>query len=145
MVLPASNRLTTDYDLKTGVASLKISDTQSNDSARYELFAENKAGSDRTASNLIIMPSPSIDKAPIVDPRAFKYLDPTALSQAAPQEPFRGDEERAEPPRVVIPLKDYRVNEGHSVCLMTKITGYPQPKITWLHNNQPIHESSRYM
>ena len=140
--LPASNRFTPEYDLKTGVASLKFADTQSNDSGRYEVFAENKAGSDRTASSLIVTPSSVIDKTPIVDPRAFKYLDPT------PRDSHRAsgdDRERAESPRVVIPLKDYRVNEGQSVNLMTKITGYPQPRIIWLHNNQPLIESNRYV
>jgi hypothetical protein len=140
--LPASNRYTPEYDLKTGVAALKLNDAQLNDAGFYEVFVENPMGSDKTNASLIVTPSASIDKAPIVDPRAFKYLDPTL---SYPKEVPAGDEEgRPEPPRVIIPLKDIRVNESQPVNLLTKITGYPIPKITWLHNQQPLLESNRY-
>jgi hypothetical protein len=143
MPLPASNRYAPEYDVKTGVVALRIESTQLNDSARYEVFCDNPLGSDRTYANLVIDPSAAIDRAPIVDPRSFRYLDPVAL---APQEVYRGpDVDRVEPPRVVIPLKDMRVPEGQNVCLLTKITGSPLPRIVWLHNNQPLLESSRYI
>jgi hypothetical protein len=55
------------------------------------------------------------------------------------------DEERPlSAPKVVVPLKDLKVSEGEPVNLMTKILGYPIPSITWLHNNRPIMDSSRF-
>jgi hypothetical protein len=146
--LPAANRFTVEYDLNTGVCALRIDSAQLSDSARYELYCDNPLGSDRTNANLSVSPSAAIDRTPIVDPRSFRYLDqPSALVPPPPvaQEVYRGpDVDRVEPPRVVIPLKDTRAPEGQSVCLLTKITGVPQPRIVWLHNNQPLLESSRY-
>ncbi len=126
-VLPASNRYTPSYDLKTGVASLKINETQPNDSGFYEVVAENKVGSDRTNANLVVDHSPSIDKTSIVDPRAFRYLDAPVPSQR----PSDSGEQVA-PPRVIIPLKDIRVNEGQPATLLTKIVGHPLPKVLFL-------------
>ncbi len=122
-VLPASNRYTPSYDLKTGVACININEAQPNDSGFYEVVAENIAGGDRTAANLIIDHSPSIDKTPIVDPRAFRYLE-------QPNKPQRIElDEQVSPPKVLIPLKNIRVNEGQPATLLTKIIGHPLPKV----------------
>jgi hypothetical protein len=42
MPLPASTRYTTDYDLNTGVVTLRISDVNMNDVGFYHAFAEVK-------------------------------------------------------------------------------------------------------
>ena len=142
MPLPASNRFTPEYDLKTGVASLKINDSQPNDSGQYEVIAENPLGSDRTRANLNVNRLPSIDNTPIINPDAFKYLNPVPAQNAPPEDAHAS---KVSPPKVIIPLKDLNVSEGLPVNMMTKITGFPVPNIRWLHNGRPIIESSRYM
>lgn len=126
IVLPASNRYTPHFDLKTGVASLKINEVQPNDSGVYEIVAENHLGSDRTNANLIVDNSPSIDKTPIVDPRAFRYLN---QPQTQPHHPSESDDSKLSPPKVIIPLKDIRSNEGSSITFLSKIIGYPTPRV----------------
>lgn len=180
--LLASNRINTTYDLNTGVARLKISDTVLSDTSVYSVIAENKAGQDQTNGRLDIIKDTNVDSQPIIDPDAFKYIQPPP--QAPPMDGFnpanlrhnpmptgprRGpspappatpahlkpipdsvyvpndDEERPlSPPKVVVPLKDLKVNEGDPVNLMTKILGYPIPSIRWLHNNKPLMDSSRF-
>lgn len=139
--LPASTRLNPDFDLKTGVVSLKINEAQTNDSGVYEVFVENDYGNDRTQSRLIVDISPGIDQSPIVDPNAFKYLN-TPKSQ--PREMADEDGNKFSPPKVIVPLKDIRVNDGQPATFLSKIVGYPIPNIIWLHNNRPLSESSRY-
>lgn len=139
--MPASNRYTPHYDLKSGVASLKINDTQSNDSGFYEVVAENVAGADKTSASLIVDNSPSIDKTPIIDPSAFRYLNP--VEHAAPVQSPK-DQLKASPPRVIVPLNDINAAEGQQVALLCKIVGTPKPRVIWLHNNKPILDSIRY-
>ena len=127
VVLPASNRYSPGFDPKTGVASMKISEAQPNDSGHYEVIAENIAGADRTNANLVVDISPSIDKSPIVDPRAFRYLSPPQTPTSAPS----SDLGKVSPPKVIIPLKDLRVNEGQPAHFMTKIVGYPIPNVSF--------------
>ncbi len=126
-ILPASNRYNTNFDIKTGVASLKINEAQPNDSGPYDVVVENVAGRDRTNANLIVDNSPSIDKSPIVDPSAFRYLNQPQTPTHKPNE--LADASKMSPPKVVIPLKDVRVNEGQPATLITKIIGYPIPNV----------------
>lgn len=124
--LPASNRYNQQYDIKTGVISLKINDVLDNDSGFYEVIVENNGGNDRTAANLIVGHMPSIDQRPIIDPNAFKYLN----SPHTPTKSREAEEARNfQPPKVIIPLKDVRVHEDQPVTFMTKIIGYPVPKV----------------
>lgn len=128
IVLPASNRYTPHFDLKSGVASLKINEAQPNDSGSYEVIAENKVGQDRTQANLIVDQSPSIDQTPIVDPKAFRYLNSLQTPSHGPTD--NEDAAKYTPPKVVIPLKDVRINEGESANLLAKIVGYPIPSVS---------------
>lgn len=125
--LPASNRYNQTYDLKTGVISLKINDVIDNDSGFYEVIVENNGGSDRTAANLIVGHVPNIDQRPIIDPNAFKYLNPPQTPTSKPRD--MDDARNYQPPKVIIPLKDIRVHEDQPVTFMTKIIGYPIPKV----------------
>jgi hypothetical protein len=38
-------------------------------------------------------------------------------------------DEQLSPPKVIIPLKNIRINEGQPATLLTKITGHPFPKV----------------
>ncbi|CAF5128424.1 unnamed protein product, partial [Rotaria magnacalcarata] len=48
------------------------------------------------------------------------------------------------PLEVIIPLKLAVAQEGQPVILTTKIRGRPVPQFTWLRNNQPLMESTRF-
>lgn len=128
IVLPASNRYNPHFDLKTGVASLKVNEAQANDSGLYEVAVENIAGSDRTAANLIVDHVPDIDQSPIIDPNAFKYLN-AAPQSPKPRAPDADEVSSIRPPKVIIPLKDIKVNEDQPATFMSKIIGYPIPKV----------------
>ncbi|RNA22005.1 titin isoform X1 [Brachionus plicatilis] len=142
IALPASTRLNPTYDFKTRVVSLKIDEAQTNDSGVYQVFVENDYGNDRTESRLLVDISPGIDQSPIVDPGAFKYLNASKPSER-PQSTDQ-DGNKYSPPKVIVPLKDIRVNHGQPATFLSKIVGYPIPSITWLLNNKPLSESSRY-
>lgn len=116
----------TDYDHTTGVASFKMANSQLNDAGAYTALAENPAGTANTTSQLTILPVSHIDTTPIVNPDAFRYLN-TPPTQSRP--PDADELAKIYPPKVIIPLKDIRVNEDQPVSFMTKIIGYPIPKV----------------
>lgn len=97
-----------------------------NDAGAYTATAENPAGTANTTSQLIVNPVSHIDTTPIVNPDAFRYLN----SPQSQSRPVKDDEHsKVYPPKVIIPLKDIRVHEGQPVNFMTKIIGYPIPKV----------------
>lgn len=123
--LPASNRLLTNYNLNSGVVSLKISDVQIGDTGHYTAFAQNKAGQDQTYCTVLVTEIPGVDSTSMVRPDAFKYLE-------APKESRRPDNEAAnyQPPRFVIPLANVILSEGQTIQLASKIEGHPKPKVS---------------
>jgi hypothetical protein len=104
-----------------------MNSTQLNDAGAYTAFAENPAGTANTTSRLTILPVSTIDTTPIVNPDAFRYLNTPPTQSSRPQDDEMG---KIHPPKVIIPLKDIRVNEDQPVSFMTKIIGYPIPKVS---------------
>ena len=138
--LPASNRLITNYNLNSGVVSLKITDAQIGDYGHYTSFAQNKAGQDQTSCTLQINEMPGIDRTSMVKPDAFKYIE-------APKDSKRPDDKDKasyKPPKFIIPLANVKIDEGQSVQLAAKVEGYPKPRITWFKDSRPLHASTRY-
>ena len=131
-MLPAANRYTTDYDLSTNVATLKIDNAQLKDLGAYVVLAENQAGSDQTTCTVFIQQVPSIDRTPMVNPDAFRYLE----NRTAPKARVF-DEENVNllAPKVIVPLKDMELKEEEPVLLICKIEGKPRPKVTLKLNN----------
>ena len=128
--LPASNRFNTQYDINTGVARLKISDSHMNDAGVYSVVAENKAGTDHTDGQLVVQKAVNIDNAPIVNPNSFAYL-------RKPAETTRRDDDEAIPsfpPKVIIPLSNVQTTEGKPVTLACKIDGEPKPTVSIAYN-----------
>ena len=122
--MSASTRYTPDYDLYTGIVKLHISDAQLQDGGHYVAVAENEAGHDQTECHSVIKQVPNIDRTPMVNPNAFRYLEhlPT---ERTPRE--RAD--KLTPPKVIIPLTNVKLEEGQSVVLACKIDGNPKPKV----------------
>lgn len=93
-----------------------------NDAGIYSVVAENKAGSDRTDCELFVVKDTSIDRAPIVDPNAFNYLN-------RPEPKRKEEEEKRFPPKVIVPLSSTQVPEGKPILLACKIEGTPKPTV----------------
>ena len=142
--LPASTRSTTAFDMTTGVVSLKISDAQLNDTAVYSVRAENECGGDQTACQVLVKPTPNIDRTSMVNPQAFKYLDRPSDSIPSTKAGGGLNSERLVPPKVVVPLANVKLEEGKSALLVCKITGEPKPRITWLKDDVPLPAATRY-
>ena len=99
------------------------------------MIVENNGGNDRTAANLIVGHMPGIDQRPIIDPNAFKYLN----SPHTPTKSREAEESRNfQPPKVIIPLKDVRIHEDQPVTFMTKIIGYPIPKVGFPRKHKKV-------
>ncbi len=122
--LLASNRFSTHYDINTGVARLKISDANLNDAGLYSVLAENKAGSDHTDGQLLVLKDSSIDETPMVNQNAFNYLN-------RPEAPRREDVEQLTPPKFIVPLSSAKVQEGKPILLACKIEGTPKPMVNF--------------
>ena len=128
MVLPASTRYTTNYDLGSNIATLRIENANPADLGTYICLAENEAGRDQTFCSVFVQQVPNIDQTPMVNPDAFKYLE-NPPTQPVPHDE---DNENLEPPRVIIPLQDLQLKEGEPVLLLCKIDGKPKPKVSSL-------------
>lgn len=126
IILPASTRYTTYYDMNTNVATLKIDSAQLNDLGTYIVLGENEAGRDQTFCTLHIEQVPNIDQTPMVNPEAFRYLE-----QPVARKPLDVDDdsENLMPPKVIVPLQDLQLKEGEPVFLICKIDGKPKPKV----------------
>lgn len=48
-------------------------------------------------------------------------------------------------PNFVMDLEDTKVNEGEPVKLEVKLTGEPQPKLTWLHDNEEVRPDGHHI
>lgn len=127
--LQASTRLTTQYDINTGVARLRINDAHLADAGIFTCIAENKAGHDRTTCTLEVKKVSNIDNTPMVNPNAFAYLRQPSQPQAAPERDLG-----LKKPRIVIPLKNIDTQEGKLITLACKIEGEPVPNVS-IHLN----------
>ena len=123
--LPASTRFNPDYDLYTGIVTLKINEAQVNDIGNYSVIAENEVGMDRTNCAVSIRETPNIDNTPMINPDAFRYLE----SPNVDRKPASDDDTIKYPPKVIVPLTDVKLEEGQSVLLACKIEGLPIPKV----------------
>ena len=128
--MQASNRISTEFDINTGVARLKISDTNLNDTGVYTVVAENKAGSDRTRGRLDVEKESGIDNKPIISPNAFAYLNkPEQVT--SPREKGMGNAFV----KVVVPLSNIHSMEGKPARLACRIEGNPKPTVISSHHS----------
>lgn len=127
VLLPASTRYTSDYDLNTNIVTLKIADAQINDLGTYIVLAENEAGRDQTFCSVHVQQIPNIDQTPMVNPEAFRFLENPPLKKPLDVD---DDAENLQPPRVIVPLQDLQLKEGEPVFLICKIDGKPKPKVS---------------
>ena len=72
---------------------------------------------------MFITQEPCIDQRPIVNPEAFKYLQPHH------QKTREADQDPKVPPKVIVPLQNAKLQEGQSIFLACKVIGSPKPKV----------------
>ena len=73
--MPASNRYTPDYDLKSNLATLKVNEANKGDVGVYKVVAENVVGKDQTEAETFVLKTTNIDDKPNVDPERFINLE----------------------------------------------------------------------
>lgn len=118
--------------MQTGIASLKIADALVHDSGKYEVVAENEAGQDKTSCDLIVKSAPVVDKSPIVDANAFRYVEPPQ-TMAPPTTRKPSESTVQEPPiapNMISPLADQFVKEGEPANFTCKVFGKPKPTVS---------------
>jgi len=94
------------------------------DGGHYMAVAENEVGHDQTECNAVIKQVPNIDRTPMVNPNAFRYLEHLPTERTP-----RDRVDKLTPPKVIIPLTNVKLEEGQSVVLACKIDGNPKPKV----------------
>ena len=125
-------KLRTNYDPISSIATFKINPTHLVDAGRYIAVAENEAGHADTYATLVINKESAIEKTPIVNPDAFRYLEKKPQLQhpeARPEPSRREDDSELQPPKIIVPLSNAKFKEGAQVVLACKITGAPKPKV----------------
>jgi len=138
--LPASNRLSSDYDLHTSIASLKVADSRPDDVGRYTAMGENEVGMDNTWCEAFVVNTSNIDRTPLVDPKSFMYLE-----RPVAHEPRVIDETTGRPARFTVHLpSQIRLAEGgQGLNVKCRLDGYPVPSLVWLKDNEPLMASNR--
>ena len=126
-LLPASTRYTPNYDLNTGIATLKIDDARLSDIGTYLVVAENIAGKDQTFADTYVLNTANVDQRPLIDPQAFVSLEkvPEPINYDKPEEMAKG-----RPPRFIVHLpNELKLYDGEKVHMKCKVDGYPAPKV----------------
>ena len=140
-LLPASTRCTPDYNLKTYIATLKVDPANLSDIGSYRCFAQNKVGQDETSCKSFVLKTPRIDETPFVNPERFKGLE--KIPDKSPYD--KDDSHKHKPPKFIIPLPaEHSVTNGHRLMLKPKVEGYPYPQLSWLKDNKPMLDSTRF-
>ncbi len=156
--LAASNRLRTRYDIGSKQVLLQINDVRPQDVGEYLVIATNPAGEDSTVGSLSVLPDkpgvddrafvptdkfrnlehpegqprpleiiPGVDIQPFISPDKFRNLDHVP-SSTRPGEEEIPEEKR--PPRVIVPLSDYVLEELMPVIFTTNIdAGVPMASV----------------
>ncbi|KAG8223454.1 hypothetical protein J437_LFUL001947 [Ladona fulva] len=127
-------------DEKSGINTLTIHNAQKTDAGEYSVKAENAAGKATTLASLAVEVrgvgmetlTPGIERELIaVEPRDI----------APPTADFVADDTphpKPEPPLFIERFQEQTVPEKSTVRLEAKVTGYPQPEITWYKNNKRL-------
>ncbi len=89
----------------------------------YTVRAVNPSGTDETTGNLTIRPATAIAKRPSGQPDKAGPLE----VKAPP--PKKEDLTQMQPPKVIVPLTNEKVEKGSPVILKATIVGKPTPNV----------------
>uniref|UniRef100_A0A8C9WE76 Myosin light chain kinase, smooth muscle n=1 Tax=Scleropages formosus TaxID=113540 RepID=A0A8C9WE76_SCLFO len=105
-----------------GEAQLEVQAAVREDGGSYTCVAENTHG--RTACNARVLPFAS----------QIRKAKATRVGEA--KKPLA--------PAFVRGLEDLKVMDGSRVTMTVEVTGYPQPRVGWLHNGEEVQESEDF-
>ncbi|XP_076170517.1 uncharacterized protein LOC143148247 isoform X3 [Ptiloglossa arizonensis] len=106
-----------------GRTSLVISEAFAKDAGCYMVVARNEAGEATVSCNVSVkgrLPHETSDSE-----LACSDMEPVV-------------------PKIQMPLKDLRAQEGRTVRLDCVIVGQPEPEVIWYHDEQPVKESADF-
>ncbi|XP_076384943.1 uncharacterized protein LOC117223969 isoform X3 [Megalopta genalis] len=106
-----------------GQASLIVAEAFAKDAGCYTVTARNDAGEATVSCNVSVkgrLPQETSDSE-----LACSDMEPVV-------------------PKIQMPLKDLRAQEGRSVRLDCVIVGQPEPEVIWYHDDQPVKESADF-
>uniref|UniRef100_A0A8C9T102 Myosin light chain kinase, smooth muscle n=1 Tax=Scleropages formosus TaxID=113540 RepID=A0A8C9T102_SCLFO len=106
-----------------GEAQLEVQAAVREDGGSYTCVAENTHG--RTACNARVL---------VRERRASERAKATRVGEA--KKPLA--------PAFVRGLEDLKVMDGSRVTMTVEVTGYPQPRVGWLHNGEEVQESEDF-
>ncbi|OAD58515.1 Muscle M-line assembly protein unc-89 [Eufriesea mexicana] len=106
-----------------GRTSLIISEAFAKDAGCYTVAAKNDAGEATVSCNVSV-----------------KGRLPHETSDSE----FASSDMEPVVPKIQMPLKDLKVQEGLSVRLDCVIVGQPEPEVIWYHDDQPVKESADF-
>ncbi|XP_054013283.1 titin isoform X3 [Hylaeus anthracinus] len=116
---------TTKLKIQTdnGRSSLVISEAFAKDAGCYMVAARNDAGEATVSCNVSVK---------------GRFPQDTSDSELACSD--------MEPvvPKIQMPLKDHKAQEGRTVRLDCVIVGQPEPEVIWYHDEQPVKESADF-
>ena len=125
--LPIKSRFMPEYNFYDNLASLTINDIRPEDAGIYTCVAENNLGKDETSAQALILKTPNVDQNPIMNPEAFKNLN-KPLDFPVDILPIN---EYFFPPKIIIPLRNMKCQEGADILFTCKVDGYPKPVVLY--------------
>ncbi|CAD1476295.1 unnamed protein product, partial [Heterotrigona itama] len=120
---PIEETMNVKTQTDAGRASLVISEAFAKDAGCYTVVAKNNAGEATVSCNVSVkgwLPHETSDSE-----FACSDMEPVV-------------------PKIQMPLKDLKVQEGLSVRLDCVIVGQPEPEVIWYHDDQPVKESADF-
>ena len=173
--MPASNRVTTNYDIPSKTAWIRIDNIRPDDSSVYTLIAHNSTGEVRSDARLNVIPSMTpIDNTAFVPAEAFEriergtgplrptvsattgvddtsFVNPLLFQQFESPlktkiaEDYSNEVVVQVPARFLTPLKSVQAPESTTVVFEAIVEGSPIPTFTWLKDQLPLGESNRFV
>ncbi|XP_076385572.1 uncharacterized protein LOC105662897 isoform X4 [Megachile rotundata] len=120
---PVEETMNLKIQTDSGRSSLIISEAFAKDAGCYMVVAKNDAGEATVSCNVSV-----------------KGRLPHETSDSE----FAGSDMEPVVPKIQMPLKDLKVQEGRSVRLDCVIVGQPEPEVIWYHDDQPVKESADF-
>jgi hypothetical protein len=146
--LRSAARYEIKYDF--GFVSLNLLWTYPEDDGIYECVATNAVGQDKTRAELKCKGNRSIIYDSQLPDGMEGYLKIQERDDQIKQQMLLAEaaEEEVIPdpaaPEILMTLDDVTVDEGGMCKFMTKITGYPKPRVTWFVNKTHAISGSRF-
>jgi hypothetical protein len=134
----ASSRIKTSFNPSNGIVTIRIEDANVYDAGAFKIAADNIGGRAESACVINVNKAPVIDARPVIDPEAFKYIEPQKKEPTRPvhrpsasyqpDQPVSAQELVA--PNFIVGLPaNFKLHEGEPIKLSCQVEGYPKPTV----------------